>query len=263
MRIPFVLLFLLILAGDCKKAKLSHEKELLKIWITDRDGNFKIPLHGTGCEHPGIATVLNPEYLELATMEHLKLELEISPGAKSDPEAGSLLDFAEPRTLKVVAEDGSDTTYQIAIGYVEGLWHWSSGATEPMKFQTYCLVWTAEELIGSDFEQLVLGFGGAQQPDTDANGFLIWKHWPYPDTITSDLVFDMDSLGVSADFRMRTNNNFIVPSPHYNKGKLVFTKIERQFNTVSGFWQIDYFDPTGVFIIGSTGSFRNVYLDTK
>jgi hypothetical protein len=180
---------------------------------------------------------------------HFQFKAKLSPKAIIEPSDNAWIDFTTPKEFTVTAEDGSDTTFWVTVGTVEGVWLKDGAVVDTMKFNlSGPLAWNFKQsaLIENAFEFKI------GRPCQDLIAGIVYD-WDYQDFTILPKTFNFKPQLQSSTLGCAYNGG----GEYCTDCKLTITKIDIERGVISGSWNFSF---DGDEINGSIGTFRNAPL---
>lgn len=250
------LAFALVCFFSCKKdeaalTKNSH-KNVFSFILTEPSLNLDISC-GRQLSYPGrISGLVCPATYGKTYISDFQFKSSLSTGAVIEPADSSWVDFSNPVQFTVKAEDGSDTTFWVTVGTVEGFWLKDGVVVDTMKFELdWDMDWTfrKSELSANAFEFKI------GKPCRDIIGGVI-QNWDY-----QDFTVLPKTIPFAPQVQSRiTGCAFNGSSEYCTDCSLTITELDLERGVFSGTWNLSF---NGDVVNGSIGSFKNAPLYGK
>lgn len=238
---------------SCKKEQpslpKSSFKQVYEFTILEPSLNLEIYC-GNGISYPGrVSGMVCPADYDSAPNSIYLVSAAISDKSTISPSDSSWVDFSSPKQFTVTAEDGSDTTFWVTVGTVEGQWLKDGTIVDEIKFDlTGTIGWDfkSSELTTNAFEFTI----GRQTSDWISG--LVYD-WNYQDFTNLPKTVPFQPLVKSqiAGFGFNGGGQYCTDCT------LTITELDLERGVFSGNWNLSF---SGDVINGSVGSFKNAPL---
>ena len=238
---------------SCKKEEASLPKKSNKNVFSFIVSEPSLNLHvscGRQLSYPGrISGLVCPASFGVSHISEFQFKSSLSTGATIEPADGSSVDFSSPVQFTVTAEDGSDTSFWVTVGMVEGFWLKDGAIVDSMKFE---LDWDMDWVFGeSEMHENAFQFRIGKPCDEMIGGIIY--DWDYQDF--GDLP---KTIPFAPQVQSRiTGCAFNGGSEYCTDCSLTITELDLERGVFSGTWDLSF---NGDVVNGSVGSFKNAPL---
>lgn len=239
---------------SCKKEGAvllkNSNKEVFWFSIYEPSLSLEIGCGRTSGFPERISGLVCPAYYGVSSISAFYTDSRLPFGATiSPPDSTGLIDFSSPKQFTVTAEDGTDTTFWVTVGTVEGFWLKDGNIVDTIKFElSEAIDWTfgMSELTSNVFNFKI------GKPCRDLIGEGIYD-WDYEDFTVLPKTIPFTPQIQSRQIGCALNGG----GQYCTDCTLTITELDLERGVFSGNWNLSFM---GDVINGSVGSFKNAPL---